>query len=201
MGLYEFKLQARGHTRRGPATLRLGLLIFRFCRHCSRPALFLSVRINGPGDHLAGNLFGVQEYDPFALSLPLAPKLLPADNVIHLLFSDFSRSWTAALCKEQTFDPVDMLGSLDDQHLALTANAASIFLFDAGWPDHRTHAWLAALVGKQRTNQRFAIGLVGLCPAASARSRNRRRVDDIALDPFALQHAVVPEPVQGQPPE
>jgi hypothetical protein len=42
---------------------------------------------------LAGNLFGFQEHDLPALILPLASKLLPADNVIHLLLSDFFRSW------------------------------------------------------------------------------------------------------------
>ncbi|GGC06555.1 hypothetical protein GCM10011494_26470 [Novosphingobium endophyticum] len=101
-----------------------------------------------------------------------------------------------ALCEEQTFDPVDMLGALDDQHLALAADATPIFLLDAGWPDHSADAWFASLVGEQSTDQRFAIDLVRLRTSASAGCGDRRRVNDMALDTFVLQDPVDPETIE-----
>jgi hypothetical protein len=98
------------------------------------------------------------------------------------------------LGEEQTLDSVGVLGALDDQHLALAADATPIFLLDAGWPDHRADAWFASLVGEQSTDQRFAIDLVRLRTSASAGGRDRRRVNDMALDTFALQDTVDPKP-------
>src|SRR5712671_2411797 len=53
-----------------------------------------------------------------------------------------------------------------------------------------------ALVGEQRSNQRFTIDLVGLCPPAPARRCNRGRVDDVAFDAFVLERPVNPKPVE-----
>src|SRR6516164_5775354 len=54
----------------------------------------------------------------------------------------------------------------------------------------------AALVGEQRSNQRFTIDLVGLCPPAPPRRCNRGRVDDVAFDAFVLQRPVNPKPIE-----
>ena len=51
-------------------------------------------------------------------------------------------------------------------------------------------------VGEQRSNQRFTIDLVGLCPPAPARRCNRGRVDDVAFHAFALERPVNPKPVK-----
>ena len=101
-----------------------------------------------------------------------------------------------ALRKEQTFDPVDMLGALDDQDLALATDAPAIFVLDAGLSDHRTDAWLASLVGEQGADQRFAIDLVCLRAPPSAGCRNRCRIDDVALYAFTLQYTMDPEPIE-----
>src|SRR5579872_2548321 len=100
------------------------------------------------------------------------------------------------LGEEQTLDPIDMAGPLVDQDLAFATNTAAILLFDARDPDHRTDPRLAALVGEQGAHQRFPVDLVGLCAPAPPRRRNRGRIDDIALDALALQHAVDPKAVE-----
>ena len=41
-----------------------------------------------------------------------------------------------ALREEQSFDPVDVLDPFHDQHLALTANAAAVFIFRRRRPNH-----------------------------------------------------------------
>ena len=51
---------------------------------------------------------------------------------------------------------------------------------------------------QQRAQQRLAVDAVGLCPPAPARGRNRRRIDDVAFDPFILQHAVYPKTIQSR---
>ena len=41
-----------------------------------------------------------------------------------------------ALREEQPFDPVDVLNPFHDQHLALTANPAAVFIFRRRRPNH-----------------------------------------------------------------
>src|SRR5947207_15145744 len=65
-----------------------------------------------------------------------------------------------------------------------------------GHLDHCADPRFAALVGEQRSNQRFTIDLVGLCPPAPARRCNRGRVDDVAFDAFVLERPVYPKPVE-----
>src|SRR5882762_3330743 len=77
-----------------------------------------------------------------------------------------------------------------------TAEVAAVFLAGSGRLDHCTDPRFAALVGEQRSNQRFTIDLVGLCPPAPARRCNRGRVDDVAFDAFVLERPVNPKPVE-----
>jgi len=101
-----------------------------------------------------------------------------------------------ALREQQTLDAVNVCDPLSGQDFPLTADAALI-LFSGRWGlDHRTDPRLATLVGEKRTDQGFAIDLVGLRPPPPARGRDRRRIDDVALDPFALQDTVDPKAVQ-----
>jgi len=86
---------------------------------------------------------------------------------------------------------------LGGQHFALAAEAAAVLLLRSGRLDHRTHPGFAALVGQQRADERLAVDLVGLRPPPPARSGNRGRIDNVAFDPFALQHAMDPEAVQA----
>ena len=89
-----------------------------------------------------------------------------------------------------------MQDSLGDQHFALAAEAAAVLLLGSGHLDHRTHPGFAAFVGQKRADQRLAVDLVGLRPPPPARCGNRGRIDNVAFDPFALQHAMDPEAVQ-----
>ena len=101
-----------------------------------------------------------------------------------------------ALGEQQSFDPVDMLDPFVDQHLALAAETAAVLFFGRWRLDHRAHPRFAALVRQQRAKQRLAVDPVGLRPPPPTRCRNRGRIDDVAFDPFTLQHAVNPEAVQ-----
>ena len=105
-----------------------------------------------------------------------------------------------ALGEQQSFDAIDVLDPLGDQHLALAAEAAAVFFLGRRRLDHRAHPRFAALVGQQRANQRLAVDPVGLRPPPPARCRNRGRIDDMAFDPFALQHPMNPEAVQTRLP-
>ena len=87
--------------------------------------------------------------------------------------------------------------SLGGQHSALAAEAAAVLLLGSGHLDHRTHPRFAAFVGQKRADQRLAVDLVGLRPPPPARCGNRGRVDNVAFDLFALQHAMDPEAVQA----
>lgn len=53
------------------------------------------------------------------------------------------------------------------------------------------------LVGQKRTHQRLAVDSVGLCLAPAARRQNGGRVDDMALDAFAVENTMNPEPVEA----
>ena len=94
-----------------------------------------------------------------------------------------------------------MLDPFGDQHLALAAEAAAVFFLGRRRLDHRADPRFAALISQQRAQQRFAVDPVGLGAPPPARGRNRGRVDDVAFDTFALQHAVNPEAVQTPLPE
>ena len=91
-----------------------------------------------------------------------------------------------ALGEQQSFDPVDVLDPLHDQHLALTAKPASVFIFRRWQPHHRANARFPALVGEQRANQSLAVDPVGLRPPPPARCCNRGRINNMAFDPFIL---------------
>src|SRR4051812_12825461 len=73
---------------------------------------------------------------------------------------------------------------------------AAILLVRGRSLDHRTHPGLAPLVGQQGANQSLAVDPIGLRPPTPPGGGDGSGIDDIALDPFALQDAVDPEPVQ-----
>ena len=52
--------------------------------------------------------------------------------------------------------------------LALTRETTAVLFLGCRDPDHRTHPWLASLVGQQRPDQRLAVDLVGLRPMMTA---------------------------------
>src|SRR3954464_15031490 len=62
--------------------------------------------------------------------------------------------------------------------------------------DHRTNPGLAPLVGQQCANQSLAVDPIGLRPPTPTGRGDGGGIDDMALDPFALQDPVDPEPVQ-----
>src|SRR5215217_802394 len=101
-----------------------------------------------------------------------------------------------ALREQEPLDPVNMLDPLGGQGLALAAEAAPVLLLGRGRLDHRADPRLAALVGQQSSHQRLAVNPVGLGPSPTARGRDRRRVDDMALNALALQHTVEPKAVE-----
>jgi len=82
------------------------------------------------------------------------------------------------------------------QDLALATKPAVVLFLGSRRFDHRTHPRLAALVRQQRTKQRLAVDSISLLSPASTRGCNRGRIDDVAFDPFILQHTVNPEAVQ-----
>ena len=101
-----------------------------------------------------------------------------------------------SLGEQQPLDAVDVLDPLDDQHLALPADAPAVFVLGSRRLDHGADPRLAPLVRQQRANQRLAIDPVGLRPPAPARCRDRGRIDDMAFDAFRLQRPVDPETVE-----
>src|SRR5271166_622080 len=90
-----------------------------------------------------------------------------------------------------------MLDPLRDQRLALAADTAAVLLPGRRRLYHRADARFAALVRQQRANQCLAVDPVGLCPPASARRRDRSRIDDVAFDPFLFQDPIDPESVEA----
>jgi hypothetical protein len=81
-----------------------------------------------------------------------------------------------ALGEQQALDAIDVLDPLGDQHLALAANAAPIFFIGRRRLHHRAHPRFAALIRKQRAEQRLAIDLVGLGASPPTRRRDRGRI-------------------------
>ena len=75
------------------------------------------------------------------------------------------------------------------------AKAFNEQLRKGGFGEHRTHSGFTALVGKQRPHQRLAVDPVGLRPAA-ARGCDGGRIDNVALDSFALEDPMDPEPIE-----
>jgi hypothetical protein len=100
------------------------------------------------------------------------------------------------LGEQKPLDAIDMLDPFGGQRLAFTTDPAPILLEWGRGLDHRTNPGLAALVGQQGANQGFAINLVSLRPPTPTGRRDGGGIDNIALDPFLLQDAVDPEPVQ-----
>src|SRR3954462_14870991 len=100
------------------------------------------------------------------------------------------------LGEQKPLDAVDVLDPFGGQDLALPTDPAPILLVWGRGLDHRTNARLAPLVGQQSANQGFAIDLVSLCPPTPPGGGDGSGIDDMALDPFLLQDAVDPEPVQ-----
>src|ERR1700733_13737645 len=86
---------------------------------------------------------------------------------------------------------------LVEQRFALPHRAAAVFVLRIGHPKHGANSRLAALIGQQGPNQCLAINPVGLCAPPPARRRNGCRVDDIALNAFALENPVYPETIQA----
>src|SRR4051795_10005259 len=82
------------------------------------------------------------------------------------------------------------------QGLALATDPAPILLVWRRGLDHRTNPGLAPLVGQQGPPQSLTADPVGLRPPPPTGRRDGGGIDDMALDPFALQDAVDPEPVQ-----
>ena len=99
-----------------------------------------------------------------------------------------------ALREEQSFDPVDVLDPFHDQHLALTANPAAVFIFSAGArtidrPAVRRACGRAAREAKPR--HRF-----WSWPDTAGGKSQLRLHRQLALNSFAQQDAVNPEAVQ-----
>src|SRR5215471_19725275 len=97
---------------------------------------------------------------------------------------------------EQPVDPVDVPHPLAHQRPALAADTPPVLLLRRRRPGHRTHPRLATLVSHQGAHQGLTIDPVGLRPPTPARGQDRGGVDDVALDPFRLQHPVDPKAVQ-----
>src|SRR3954454_12834646 len=129
-------------------------------------------------------------------------KPLPAVSVQGLVVAD-------PLGEQKPLDAIDVLDPFGGQDLALPTDPAPILLLGGRSLDHRTNPGLAPLVGQQSANQGFAplvgqksanraspINLVGLRPPTPPGGGDGSGIDDMALDPFALQDAVDPEPVQ-----
>jgi hypothetical protein len=111
-----------------------------------------------------------------------------------------SKQWIVvedALRTEQSLDPVGMFDALGEQRLPFSAEASTIFLLRRRRPDHRTHPRLTALEGQKCPHERFAVDPIRLRLAPTARRQDRSRVDDMALNPFAPQDPMDPEPVQA----
>src|SRR3954452_16442359 len=100
------------------------------------------------------------------------------------------------LGEQKPLDAIDVLDPFGGQDLALPTDPAPILLVWGRGLDHRTNARLAPLVGQQSANQGFAIDLVGLRPPTPPGGGDGSGIDDMPLDPFALQDPVDPEPVQ-----
>src|SRR3954454_24564874 len=114
---------------------------------------------------------------------------LPAVAVQRLVVAD-------PLGEQKPLDAIDVLDPFGRQRLALPTDPAAVLLVWGRSLDHRTHPGLAPLVGQQRATQAFAIDLVGLRPPTPPGGGDGSGIDDMALDPFRLQYAVDPEPVQ-----
>src|SRR3954464_3776511 len=100
------------------------------------------------------------------------------------------------LGEQKPLDAIDVPDPLGCQGLALPTDPAPILLLGARSLDHRTNPGLAPLVGQQGANQSLAVDPIGLRPPTPTGGGDGSGIDDMALDPFALQDAVDPEPVQ-----
>src|SRR3954447_17135948 len=100
------------------------------------------------------------------------------------------------LGEQKPLDAVDVPDPFGCQGLALPTDPAPILLVWGRSLDHRTNPGPPPLGGQRGGNRGFAVDLVGLRPPAPTGRGDGGGIDDMALDPFALQDAVDPEPVQ-----
>src|SRR3954467_12248425 len=98
------------------------------------------------------------------------------------------------LGEQKPLDAIDVLDPLGRARLALANDPAPILLLGARSLGHRTNPGLAPLVGQQGPHQSLTVDLVGLRPPTPTGRRDRGGIDDMALDPFALQDPVDPGP-------
>jgi hypothetical protein len=139
------------------------------------PALALDLRLERRRQ--AAAVTGAQPVEPPA---PVAPR---------------RREVPDALGHQQPLDAADVLDTLIDQPLALTAAPAAVLVLDARHPDHAAHLRLAALPGDQRAQQDAQVDPGRLGPARPAVDRQARRVDHLVLDAAGAQQPVQPEAV------
>src|SRR4051794_6780999 len=100
------------------------------------------------------------------------------------------------LGEQKPLDTVDVLDPFGRQRLAFPTDPAAVLLVWGRSLDHRTHPGLAPLVGQQGSHQSLTVDPVGLRPPTPPGCGDGSGIDDIALDPFRLQDAMDPEPVQ-----
>src|SRR3954470_6310160 len=145
-----------------------------------------------------------QELEPIELSADLGLQALrkgatiARDQLLETLPAVAVQGLVVAdpLGEQKPLDAIDVLDPFGRQGLALTTDPAPILLVWSRGLDHRTNPGLAPLVGQQGPHQSLTVDPVGLRPPPPTGRRDGGGIDDMALDPFALQDAVDPEPVQ-----
>src|SRR4051794_32443606 len=98
------------------------------------------------------------------------------------------------LGEQKPLDAIDVPDPFGCQGLALATDPAPILLLGRRSLDHRTNPGLAPLGAQQGPHQSLTVDLVGLRPPTPTGRRDRGGIDDMALDPFALQDPVDPGP-------
>src|SRR3954470_15069385 len=98
------------------------------------------------------------------------------------------------LGEQKPLDAIDVPDPFGCQGLALATDPAPILLLGRRSLDHRTNPGLAPLVGQQAPPQSLPVDLAVLPPPTPTGRRDRGGIDDMALDPFALQDPVDPGP-------
>src|ERR1044072_4306628 len=116
-------------------------------------------------------------------------KPLPTIGLERLIAGD-------SLTEEQTFQAIDQRNAFLDESLAFPAVAAPIFLVRRGHDYHRADARITALERQQRAQERLPAEPIGLGSPTSTRCRNRRRIDNVAVNPFTMENAVNPKAVE-----
>ena len=81
--------------------------------------------------------------------------------------------------------------------VARSRETSTAVLFARAWRHcHGTDPRLAALPGHQCAQQRLAVDRIRLGAPVASRHGNRRRIDDVALDPVGLEQAMNPETIE-----